>query len=211
MFVKFCGFLNPEDAELAVRLGADAIGIVFHKKSPRNASLKIAAEISKTVKGKAMVVGVFVDEDEEVIMKVSRTVGLDAVQLHGEELPSNYSKLLGSGLTVIKAVKPESVNAIELARAWSEISHFLLLDSYDPKRAGGTGKTFEKALVRVYLERFERVIVAGGINMANIDDYLNLKGIYGIDISSGIEVFPGVKSPEKMKQILMKAKRGKRK
>lgn len=208
MFVKFCGFLNPEDAELAAGLGADAIGLVFHKSSPRRVDLALAREISKRVRGKAMLVGVFVDEDEEIILKTAREAGLDAVQLHGNEKPRSYRKLLSSDLKIIKAVKPELENAFELARAWSASSFFLLLDAFDANRAGGTGKPFEKTLAGIYIESFSRVVIAGGINPSNIDDYLAIDGIYGIDISSGIEVSPGVKSPEKMKHILMKAKRG---
>lgn len=202
MFVKFCGFKRLEDAECAARLQVDAVGFVFYKRSPRFIMPEEAAKISRRLKGKTMLVGVFANEEEETVLEIANKVGLDAIQLHGEEHPDKYKNLIASGLKLIKAVKPELENAFNLARSWAAHSYFLLLDSYDKKKSGGTGKTFELRLVHPFIESFPRVVVAGGINENNILNYLSIEGIFGVDISSGIEDQPGVKSKQKMKKII---------
>lgn len=207
MFVKFCGFKEANKAEYAAHLGVDAIGLVFYQKSKRCVPLSLAAEIVRKVCQKTMVVGVFVDEDESQILRIARKVGLNAVQLHGSEMPEDYGNLIKSGLKIIKAVKPEVKGSFEMAKRWAAYSFALLLDSHLKGVPGGTGKSFSLSYLEPYLEEFPRVIVAGGINKDNLKNYLHLKRLYGIDISSGIEDAFGKKSIKKMEEIIREVRK----
>jgi phosphoribosylanthranilate isomerase len=206
LFLKFCGFTRKEDAVAAAQLGVDAIGLVFYPKSLRKVNSNLAAEIAAAVKKKALVVGVFVDELEEVILKLNRMVRFDAVQLHGQERPENYKNLLSSGLKIIKAVHPEKKESFEMAKSWAAAADFILLDSYSQHSPGGTGRRFNPCLIMPYFDLGLPVILAGGINPKNVGEYLSLEGIFGLDISSGIEISPGIKAFEKMEKIIREVK-----
>jgi len=210
LFLKFCGFTRREDAEAAVRLGVDAVGLVFYQKSPRSVTPGQAAEIAASIKGKTVVIGVFVEEPEEKILEIAWQVGFGAVQLHGEEKVKNYRRLIKSDLKVIKAIHPEKPNALELALQWEKNADYFLLDAFSEKMPGGTGKRFDLKFLAPYLEIGKPVIVAGGITPQNIKEFLSLKGIFGLDVSSGIEAGPGIKSKAKMEEIIreVRAKNG---
>ena len=207
MFLKFCGFTRREDAETAVWLGVDAVGLVFYRKSPRAVAPGLAADIAAAVKGKTLLTGVFVEEPEEKILEIARRVGLDAVQLHGEEKVENYCSLIGSGLKVIKAIHPEKLESMELAAEWKEAADYFLVDAFGKNLPGGTGRRFDLNLLVPFLETGKPVIVAGGITPQNVKEFLSIKGIYGLDVSSGIEVRPGVKSRAKMEKLVREVRR----
>lgn len=206
MFVKICGIKREEDGVAAAELGADAIGFVFYEKSKRFVDFEKAARISMLVGKKALKIGVFVDEEEDEILKVAEKVRLDGVQLHGSEKVKDYKKLIGSGLAIIKAVFPEKKEAEKDFKSWAAATPFILLDSFDPVRVGGTGKSFNWMLMEKFLIDDVKIIVAGGINPDNVSEVMKIEGIWGIDVSSGVELMPGVKSRKKIKMILKKVK-----
>ncbi|MCX7831958.1 MAG: phosphoribosylanthranilate isomerase [Actinobacteria bacterium] len=200
--MKFCGFTNPEEAECAALLGVDAVGIVFYKQSKRYVTPVQARKIAERVKGKVMIVGVFVNENQYAILECVEKIGLDAIQLHGEEKPDDYFDLFDSRIKIIKAVKPELPGSFSLAEIWAAYSDFFLLDSFRKGLPGGTGKMLDLQLVGPYLEKFDNVILAGGISYENLKEFLYLNGVFGLDVSSGIEESPGKKSLEKMKLFI---------
>ena len=187
---------RPEDALLAEELGASAVGFVFFDKSPRYINPQKAGEISGILGPFIARVGVFVDEDAETVRKIVETARLTAVQLHGSE-DQEYIGLL-KGINVIKAFRVDkNFNPEELGGY--DVNTFLL-DTYSANSYGGTGKTFDWNITND-CRKYGRIILAGGLNVSNVIDAMNAAKPWGIDISSEIESSPGVKDPEKMKEL----------
>lgn len=202
MFVKFCGFKRVEDAEFAFELGVGALGLVFEKTSPRAVTIKEALNISKLNRRKTLLTGVFVNESQEEILKIAEKVSLDAIQLHGEEKPEDYVKLINRGIKIIKAIRVGSKKSERLYSLWKEIADFILLDRYIQGIYGGTGERFDWSLIGNFLKHETPVLVAGGINPENVKEVIKILGISGIDVSSGIEDSPGIKNRAKMQEII---------
>jgi len=189
--VKICGITNLADARAAVRGGSDFIGFVFYAKSPRRVLPGKARSIIRKVPGRVKKVGVFVNAPVAEVKRTAQTCGLDALQFHGTETAAYLRRF--KGYTVIKAVRvkgPASVRALSRYRA-----DFLLFDAFHEKAFGGTGKTFDWALLK-RLKRLRRpFFVSGGLTPANIGALLARVRPYGVDVSSGVESRPGKKSP----------------
>ena len=195
--VKICGITRPEDARFAETLGASAVGFVFFRESQRYISPEKAGDISAQLGPFISRVGVFVNEDVDNLNKIVSTAHLTAVQLHGSEDIGYIEQL--KGVSVIKAfrVGPD-FNASDLGK-YQNVNAFLL-DTYDKKHYGGTGKSFDWVKA-VQCKVYGRVIIAGGLNETNVNEALKCVQPWGIDISSGIEVQPGIKDREKMKEL----------
>ena len=193
MFVKICGITNLQDALLAVESGANAIGFIF-AESKRKISPKTAAEISKQLPGHIEKVGVFLNAEPEEILRTAENAKLSCLQLHGDETQAQCDAL-GKAYKVIKTIKVTPDGKILTPRI-NGIWKFLL-DTHLPQASGGTGRTFEWSC----LQQFDsnEIIVAGGLNPGNIDILLNQIHPFGIDVSSGLEAFPGRKDPEKLR------------
>lgn len=193
-FVKICGITRQEDALAAADLGASAVGLVFWRRSPRYIDPDRAAAIARTLPSSVKAVGVFVNQPREEVNAIAASVGLGAVQLHGDETPE-----YAAGMTrpVIKAVVlSESQAEIE---TWPE-DVMLLVDAHDLSLRGGTGKTTDwKAAAALAKDR--RVLLAGGLTPENVAQALALVRPFGIDVSSGVESAPGVKDHERLKAL----------
>ncbi|MBN1294476.1 MAG: phosphoribosylanthranilate isomerase [Candidatus Latescibacteria bacterium] len=192
--IKICGITNTNDALLAEQLGASAIGFVFYKKSPRFVLYEEAREISGILGPFIARVGVFVDENPDVVMNTIHTVGLTAVQLHGSENADYIHEI--SGVRIIKAFRIGKNFDPGLLGHYNVSAY--LLDTYNKNGYGGTGKTFdwEKALA---CSRYGRIILAGGLNAGNISNAIKTVNPWGVDVSSGLEVKPGKKDEVKMR------------
>jgi phosphoribosylanthranilate isomerase len=202
MFVKVCGITRPQDADLAVELGASAIGFIFWPRSPRYIPPRDARAIAVRQPDRAARVGVFVDEPVEAVARTMDVAGLDAAQLHGDESVDYCHRLLGlvdqrgSRKWLIKAVSLGNDLATELAALDPEVT--VLVDAHDPVRRGGTGRTVNwQHARRLAAER--RTILSGGLNAANVGAAIAAVEPYGVDVSSGVEVTPGVKDPAKLR------------
>jgi len=195
--IKVCGITGQEDARAAVAAGADGLGFIFVAQSPRvivpDMVRAITAELSPFVD----CVGVFRDEEIEVIEEIVHYCRLTLVQLHGSESPEYCSKV---SCRVIKSfsVKPES-NSEELA-AYSEVASGFLLDTYHEHMAGGTGTTFDWNLV-AELKPPGPVILAGGLNPENVGEAIHQVKPYAVDVNSGVEYQPGRKDYDKLKSF----------
>lgn len=201
--VKICGITNWTDAKLAVDAGADMLGFNFYRKSPRYIAPAKARRIVGRLPKHVSAVGVFVNETEEKMLAIARSVGLDRLQLHGDEAPVAIARLSHS-LPVIKAVR-----ARKPFRA-SQLSQFkgvsaILLDGFDRHLRGGTGKTFEWRLAK-RANRYARIFLAGGLTAENIALAIRIAQPYAVDVCSGVESKPGKKDPARM-QALMNAVR----
>jgi len=187
--VKVCGITNLEDALVAVELGADALGFIF-ADSPRRIDCEKAREIISKLPPFITTVGVFVNERREVVEEIANECGLDALQFHGEETP-DYCKQFRK--KVIKAFKIRIKEDLEGLRHYDVSAH--LLDS--PVR----GTPFDWDLLIGLSER-KPIILAGGLNPDNISFALSKFLPYAVDVSSGVEEYPGKKDREKLKKFM---------
>ncbi len=194
--VKVCGICRPEDAELAVDLGASAIGFVFWPQSPRCVETAHARAMAAALPNGVLAVGVFVDQSAEDVIEIARTVRLDAIQLHGSERLEDFGgirqrviKALGVGATfdpsVVDAL-PESVT--------------VLLDAHDPIRRGGTGRTIDWTVAAAVAQR-RTTILSGGLNASNVAEAVARVRPHMVDVSSGVEAAPGRKDPAKLRDF----------
>ena len=193
MFVKICGITREEDADLAVALGATALGFIFWPGSPRYIEPAVAATIISRVKGQVRTVGVFVNENLARMNAAADMAGVDVVQLHGDETPDYCAR---AERDVIKAIGITNGDASGVARFGDRV--LILLDAHDPVRRGGTGTTIDWHTAR-QLAAVRPVVLSGGLNATNIRQAVEVVQPFGVDVSSGVESAPGVKDSVKLK------------
>jgi phosphoribosylanthranilate isomerase len=195
--VKICGFTRPDDAVAAVRLGADAIGLVFYPPSPRHVEIETARVIAGVLPPFVTVVGLFVDDAAKGIREVLERVRIDLIQFHGDEPPEYCA---GFGKPYIKALRmrPDLDLAAAMA-AHGEASGFLL-DTWHPDAKGGTGSRFDWSLIPE--DKAGSLILAGGLEPGNVGEALRTARPYAVDVSSGVEARKGIKDAGKMAAFL---------
>jgi phosphoribosylanthranilate isomerase len=198
--VKICGITRPQDAALAVELGARAIGLVFWPRSPRVVDRERAREIVSILPSGVDAVGVFVNQTGQVL-EIAHEVGLRAIQLHGDESPDSYRMLTtdAAGVSVIKAVAVDDESAIRQALDVPQSAR-VLLDAHDAVSRGGTGRTIDWSLAAAIALR-RPVILSGGLNAANVLEAIEAVRPAAIDVSSGVESSPGVKDADKLRSL----------
>ena len=199
--IKICGITNLEDANAAIDCGADALGFVFFKKSPRYITPGKAAAITSKLPVFVTTVGVFVDERAEEILKITEETGIDVVQLHGDEPPD--SCLLPR--RVIKGIRVKSLESLEPLRRYQDLVSAFLLDTFAPHMPGGTGQVFNWDIA-IEAKNFGRVILAGGLTPENISEAIRMVRPYAVDVSSGVELVKGKKDHQKMRLFIERAK-----
>ncbi len=201
--VKICGITRLEDAELAVALGADAIGVVLWDGSPRRVTAGQARAILRALPSFVVRVGVFVDASPAAIREIADEVGLDAAQLHGDEPVEDYVNL---PTRLIKALALTDDGAVE-AGARLPAAVGALVDAADPERRGGTGQLANWPRAAA-LAAVRPVILAGGLTPENVERAVRDVRPWAVDVSSGVEEAPGVKSPDRMRAFFDAIRRG---
>jgi len=200
--VKICGMTRLEDTLLAIEGGADAVGFIFYKKSPRYVSAKTVKTIVAALPPFIETVGVFVDESADRINRIVDSCKLSAVQLHGKESPAFCKKIRRK---VIKAVRVKGKDSFD-GMASYKVSAFLL-DAYSDQQQGGTGETFDWRLVSEG-KKYGPVILAGGLDPSNVAHAIQKVKPYGVDVCSGVEKIPGIKDRSQLKAFIKAAKGG---
>ncbi|PKO19346.1 N-(5'-phosphoribosyl)anthranilate isomerase [candidate division BRC1 bacterium HGW-BRC1-1] len=200
--VKICGITNLADAEMACRAGADFLGYVFHEPSPRNIALENAAFIIRAMIHRhpsVRHVGLFVDRSVEEIAAARARTSFDIAQLHGNESVETCIALTTLGIPIIKVLKfGEGAPAVN----WSAFAPtYFLCDTYDAKRAGGTGRTFDPEALPPDMP-MDCCFVAGGLNAQNVGAIVEQLKPFAVDASSSVEASPGRKSPELVEQFI---------
>lgn len=191
--VKVCGLTSAEDAASAVRAGADALGVIM-ADSPRQVDISTAEEVLAQVPPLIARVGVFVDASPEYVARAVERLGLSAVQFHGSETPEMCAATPVPVIKVFRVGTGFDVGEMEPYRATVAA---LLLDTYDPQRAGGTGKAFTwDAFAGV--PGWAPVIVAGGLTPANVGGAIDALHPFAVDVSSGVEERPRYKDRLKL-------------
>ncbi|ACD94934.1 phosphoribosylanthranilate isomerase [Trichlorobacter lovleyi] len=199
--VKICGITSPEDALTAVEAGADALGFVFYKESPRHIFPEEAARIINLLPPFVQAVGLFVNEAPEIVNQVSRNCRLGLVQLHGDETPDYCRKI---EQRVMKAFRVRSLTCLDPIADYRMSG--CLLDAYSPSFYGGTGKSFNWEIAREAMTRGHRIVLAGGLTPDNVAEAIRQVRPYAVDVSSGVESAPGRKDADKVREFIRNAK-----
>ncbi|MDP7557641.1 MAG: phosphoribosylanthranilate isomerase [Nitrospinaceae bacterium] len=194
--VKICGTTSLKDALLAVESGADAVGFIFYKESPRNISQKDVKEIVAQLPPFVESIGVFVNETSDKVNRIAEQCRLTAVQLHGDESPAFCRRIKRR---VVKAVRVKDAESLK-GMSDFDVSGFLL-DAYNEESRGGTGRVFDWNLA-LRAKKQGPVIIAGGLNPYNVYTAIHRVKPYGVDVCSGVEKSPGVKDPEKISEFI---------
>ena len=196
--VKICGITSINDAKTSINYGASAIGFIFYKKSPRYICSERLVKWIQKIPANIKKVGVFVNEDKDVVSSIVGKLGLDFIQLHGDESSAYCSEMI---LPVIKVFRIDSVFDAKILNEY-KVKAFLF-DTYKDGTLGGTGKVFKWDLV-ASLKTEIAIILSGGLNIDNILEGINMVSPYAIDINSGVEISPGKKDEEKVRNIFVK-------
>lgn len=198
--IKICGLTRVEDARVAADLGVDAVGMVLWPGSPRAATLDQAAAVSAAMPASTMRVGVFVRPTLDEVETSVKAAGLTAVQIHGADDPATYHAV---SVPVIWAAAlregvPPPVTPDRMT---------LLLDAYDPVQHGGTGRTIDWSRAHTVALREPRLILAGGLTADNVAHAIAAVRPWAVDVSSGVEAAPGIKSAPSLQAFVAAVRR----
>lgn len=213
VWIKICGITNSEDAERISGLDIDAMGLILSTDSPRRVSVLKAKKIIEAVRNKEgsriSMVGVFVNEEVQDVLKDCRYLKLDYIQLSGDE-DMSYLKDLSSGsksLKIIKSIRIKGRDQSYEAKLNEKLKKlkgqidFILLDSYSEDAYGGTGRTFDWSIARDFSGEIP-VILSGGLNGENVRQAVNIAKPFGVDASSKLEICPGKKDMDKVSRFV---------
>jgi phosphoribosylanthranilate isomerase len=202
LFVKVCGITSEEDAALAAEAGVDGVGFVFWPKSPRAVGIETARRMASAVPASVVRVGLFVDASAETITRAVDAVGLDLVQLHGDETPELLASL---PLRAWKALRVGSALTPADVAPWAGAAG-LLLDARAAAAPGGTGQAFDWTLARAVRDRISFLVLAGGLNADNVARAIEVARPDGVDVSSGVEMAPGRKDAARVRAFVKAAR-----
>lgn len=207
--VKICGINSVESADAAVRAGADFVGLVFHSKSPRALNPEQARSLSSRVQGRARIVALLADADDAAITAAIVDAKPDFLQLHGRESVGRVGEVRGrTGIPVIKAIPVAEADDLAAAAQYEAVADMLMFDAKAPAtatREGGHGVAFDWQLLRG--RSFGRPwFLAGGLNTENVARAISISGAPGVDVSSGVETAPGVKSSDLIRNFIDNAR-----
>jgi phosphoribosylanthranilate isomerase len=202
--VKICGLTSVEAADAAARAGATYGGLVFHPASPRNLSLEAAWGIASAMRGRLKFAALVADADNALLAAVIDAVRPDFLQLHGNETVARTQDIRVRFGAVIKALPIAEAADLHAIAPYEAVADMLLFDARPPKgaaRAGGHGAAFDWTLLKD--KNFSKPwFLAGGLDPANVARAIELSGAAMVDVSSGVESAPGIKSPEKIAQFI---------
>ncbi len=199
-WIKICGITNIEDSLNAASLGIDALGFIF-APSPRRVDPRIVREISRSLPTSILKVGVFVNQDFSVVEEIAAFCCLTTLQFHGDESQEYCRKF---SLPVIKAIRIKNLTSLRDVEKYSGVS--ILLDTYSPIQAGGTGNLFPWEIA-LRLKEKRDFILSGGLTPLNVGEAIRKVKPWGVDVSSGVESFPGKKNPLKMMEFMKEVKK----
>jgi phosphoribosylanthranilate isomerase len=195
---KICGLSTPETMQAALDGGAAFVGFIFFGKSPRYVTPETAARLAQAARGKAKVVAVTVDADNDLLDQLAATLKPDLIQFHGRETPARVREATGrTGAGAIKLIPIAESRDIEAARAYESVVEHLMFEAKpapDAALPGGVGARFDWTLLE--RRRFERPhFLAGGLDPWNVSEAVRQSGAPLMDVSSGVERGPGIKDP----------------
>jgi phosphoribosylanthranilate isomerase len=200
--VKVCGITRRQDAEIAIEMGADAIGLVFYKPSPRAVTIAQAKSIIEQLPPFISVVALFVDAEASFVEQCIEQLPISLLQFHGDETVEYCEQFT---LPYYKAIRMR--NGIDLSDVCAKFvsANALLVDTFQEGVPGGTGKTFDWSLVQSI---DKPIILAGGLTSANVRTAIAQVKPYAVDVSGGVEQQKGIKDPEKIHAFMQEVTNG---
>lgn len=199
--IKICGITREQDIHAVANSGADALGLVFYEKSPRHVTAEQAAKLVQATPPFVTVVGLFVNPTVAFVREVLAKVPLDLLQFHGEEAPEFCRQF---GRPYLKAIRVKAgVDLVECAARYAD-AQGLLLDAYVEGTQGGTGESFDWALIPSKLPL--PVVLSGGLHAGNVAEAIKQVRPYAVDVSSGVEVAKGIKDAAKVAAFIKEVK-----
>src|SRR5271154_3178345 len=208
--VKICGLSTPATLDAALDAGADMVGFVFFPKSPRHIDWATARALGRNARGRAKIVALSVDADDEMLKQIIDALAPDLLQLHGRETPARVKRI--GELTARPTMKAIGVAAradFAAAEPYEGVADFLLIDAKPPKDAalpGGNGRPFDWSLTRDFRPAIPWLL-SGGLDPDTVAAAIALSKAQGVDVSSGVESAPGVKDEVKIRAFVAEAKR----
>ncbi len=199
-WVKICGITNLEDGLKASYLGIDALGFIF-APSPRRVDPEVAKKIIKALPTLPLKIGVFVDEDPKEVLRVARYCGLNGLQFHGRESMGYCSQF---DCFIIKAIRINDIENLKEIEIYPDA--MILLDTFSPARAGGTGTPFPWNIA-LELKGKKDFILSGGLNPQNVREAIRMLRPWGVDVCSGVEAYSGKKDHIKMESFIKEVKK----
>ena len=208
VFVKICGITSIEDARAAVEAGADMLGFNFYRPSPRFIEPDAAREIIRALRAETrsepgvIMLGVFVNESVENVIRIAERSGLDGIQLHGDET-AEYCRELKQHQPKRFAIKVVRSNgAVDFPDLGLYTADAFMLDAYDSDLRGGTGQTVDWTLAREAARRLPRLFLAGGLSPENVAEAISTVRPYAVDACSALEVSPGKKDHARVREFV---------
>jgi phosphoribosylanthranilate isomerase len=208
--VKICGLSTAATLDAALEAGADMVGFVFFPKSPRHIEWATASALGRQVQGRAKIVALSVDADDDTLKRIVDVLSPDLMQLHGSETPARAKEISElCARPTMKAIGVATRADLAAAQAYHGAADYLLIDAKPPKGAvlpGGNGRPFDWSLTQDF--HFPRPwLLSGGLNPDTVAAAIALSGARGVDVSSGIESAPGVKDVSKIRAFVAAARR----
>lgn len=209
--VKICGLTRVSDAVHAIEAGADFLGVVLDPESPRAVGLAEGRAIFHGLSARR--VGVMVNPSLEEALGWGEGLELDFLQLHGEEAPEFVERLRSAGIRGLwKALRVRGLADVrDGLKFYGGLVDGILLDGWHPARRGGAGVTFsweEIVPIREAIPQGLTLVAAGGLHPGNVEEAVRMLSPDVVDVSSGVEIRPGVKDPGRVADFIRNAKRG---
>jgi phosphoribosylanthranilate isomerase len=205
--VKICGLKTPEAVAASLEAGADMLGFVLFQRSPRFRTAPEAAALAGAARGRAEIVALLVDPSDEAVTETVNILRPDWLQLHGGESVERTAAIrAASGIKVMKALGIRAAGDMAAALAYRDVADRLLFDAKPPRdaeRPGGHGKTFDWNLLSGAGVGY---MLSGGLTPDNVGEAIRITGAAGVDVSSGVEISPGVKSPQLIRDFIRAAR-----
>jgi phosphoribosylanthranilate isomerase len=208
--VKICGLSTGPTLDAALEAGADMVGFVFFSKSPRHIDWATARALGRQARGRAKIVALSVDADDDTLKRIVDALAPDLMQLHGSESPARVKEINELfARPTMKAIGVATRADLVAAKAYEGFADILLIDAKPPKDAvlpGGNGRPFDWRLTQDF-EAPLPWLLSGGLEPDNVEAAIALSGARGVDVSSGVESAPGVKDPAKIRAFVAAARR----
>jgi phosphoribosylanthranilate isomerase len=196
--IKICGLSTRATIQGAIAAGADYVGLVFYPLSPRNVDIETAVQLAEAARKRAKIVALIVDASNESIDEIAGKVKPDYFQAHGAESATTVQAITErTGIPVIKAIKVKEAPDIELARGFRDAADMILFDAKAPQAfanalPGGNGMAFDWTILS-RSRAPKRFMLSGGLTPDNVAEAIRTTGAPIVDVSSGVEIAPGIK------------------
>jgi len=205
--IKICGINDKNSMLTAIDAEADYIGLVFYEKSPRNLELVTAEFLTTFRNKKSKIVALTVDAKDEFIYAIQQKIAPDYFQLHGNETPARCKEIRSKFNTpIIKGLGiRDKTNLEENTKSFENICDMMILDAPSSNLPGGNGKQFDWNILKGYNSK-TKWMLAGGLNVNNVEDAVKSTNAPGIDVSSGVEISKGIKDPVLIRNFITKCR-----